>query len=241
MSKITVELWKKMNVEYHYSTYTRGKRMKNYKYIIFDLDGTITDPRVGITKSIDYALRYFGIETENLDSLCKYIGPPLLNAFQEDYGFDEDKARLAISKYREYFNVTGIYENVVYTGVEEMLKNLQNKHKKLMMATSKPTEFAIRILEHFNLIHYFDFVAGSEMDGRRSEKADVIKYVIEENHVSDCSEIIMIGDRKYDIIGAKKTGIDSVGVLYGYGDKEELIQAGADYIIEKVEFISDLF
>jgi len=215
--------------------------MKNYKYIIFDLDGTITDPRVGITKSIDYALRYYGIKTENLDSLCKYIGPPLLNSFQEDYGFSEEQAKIAILKYREYFKITGIYENVVYSGIEEMMKNLQDKQKKLMIATSKPTEFAIRILEYFNLRQYFDFVAGSEMDGSRSEKADVIKYVIEENEISDISEAIMIGDRKHDIIGAKKTGIDSVGVLYGYGSKEELMQAGADYLIENVEDINDLF
>ena len=215
--------------------------MKNYKYIIFDLDGTITDPKVGITKSIDYALRHFGIETSNLDSLCKYIGPPLMEAFQEDYDFSEGKAKSAVSKYREYFNVTGIYENIVYAGVEEMLQNLRDKQKKLMIATSKPTDFATRILEHFNLIQYFDFVAGSEMDGRRSNKADVIRFVIEENQILDISEAIMIGDRKHDIIGAKVTGIDSVGVLYGYGDKDELTQAGADYILETVEDISDLF
>ena len=215
--------------------------MKTYNYIIFDLDGTITDPRVGITKSIDYALRHFGIETENIDSLCKYIGPPLMNTFQEGYGFSTEKAKAAISKYREYFSVTGIYENIVYTGIIEMLGNLQNKHKKLMMATSKPTEFANRILEHFNLTRYFDFVAGSEMGGIRTEKADVIKYVIEENQILDISEVIMIGDRKYDIIGAKIAGIDSAGVLYGYGDKDELIQAGAEYIVEKVENINDLF
>jgi len=213
--------------------------MKTYKYIIFDLDGTITDPKVGITKSIDFALRYFKIKTVNLDSLCKYIGPPLLNMFQEDYGFSEEKAKLAVLKYREYFNVTGIYENIVYTGVEDMLRNLQAKQMKLMIATSKPTEFANRILEHFGLNQYFDFVAGSEMNGTRTEKADVIKYVIEENQIFEISEVIMIGDRKHDIIGAKKLGIDSAGVLYGYGDKDELVQAGADYIIENVEDISN--
>jgi len=215
--------------------------MKNYKYIIFDLDGTITDPKVGITKSIDYALNYFGIETNNLDSLCKYIGPPLLNSFQEDYGFSEEMAKIVLSKYREYFNITGIYENKVYSGVEVMLKNLQNKNKKIMIATSKPTDFANRILEHFNLIQYFDFVVGSEMDGRRSNKVDVINYVIEENKITDISEAIMIGDRKHDIIGAKKAGIDSIGVLYGYGDIDELLEAGADYILEKVEDLNYLF
>lgn len=215
--------------------------MKNYNYILFDLDGTITDPKVGITKSIDYALKSFGIETENLDSLCKYIGPPLKYAFGDGYGFDEEKVNLAISKYREYFCVTGLYENIVYTGIEEVLKNLHDKGKKLMIATSKTTKFAKIILEHFNLIQYFDFVAGSEMDGTRSEKWEVIRYIMEENHISNISEIIMIGDRKYDIIGAKIAGIDSVGVLYGYGDRNELIDAGADYIIEKVEDISKLF
>lgn len=215
--------------------------MKNYNYILFDLDGTLTDPKVGITKSIDYALKYFGIETENLDSLCKFIGPPLKYTFKDGYGFSEEKANLAISKYREYFCVTGLYENTVYSGIEEVLKNLHNKGKKLMLATSKTTKFAKIILEHFKLIQYFDFVAGSKMDGTRSEKCDVIRYIIEENHISDLSEIIMIGDRKYDILGAKTTGIDSAGVLYGFGDRNELVNAGADYIIEKVEDISKLF
>jgi len=228
------------NIE-NYNTGKKEITMKNYKYIIFDLDGTITDPKVGITKSIDFALRHFEIKTEDLDSLCKYIGPPLLSTFQEGYGFSEEKAKLAVSKYREYFNVTGIYENIVYNGVTKMLRNLQTKQIKLMMATSKPTEFANRILEYFSLNQYFDFVAGSEMDGTRIEKADVIKYVIEENKILDISEVIMIGDRKHDIIGAKITGIDSAGVLYGYGDKDELMQAGADYIIENVEDINNLF
>lgn len=215
--------------------------MKNYNYLLFDLDGTITDPKVGITKSIAYALKYFGIETKNLDSLSKYIGPPLKNTFEDGFGFREEKVNLAISKYREYFNVTGLYENIVYTGIEEVLKNLHNKGKKLMIATSKPTTFTNIILEHFKLIQYFDFVAGSEMDGTRSKKCDVIRYIIEENHISDISEIIMIGDRKYDIFGAKIVGIDSAGVLYGYGDQSELMNAGADYIIEKVEDIGKLF
>jgi len=150
--------------------------MKDYKYILFDLDGTLTDPKEGITKSVAYALNYYGIHVDDLDTLCKFIGPPLKESFMKYYGFDDAKGEEAVEKYREYFRPYGVYENKVYSGVEEMLQNLVERGKVVILATSKPTVFAKTILEHFNLAKYFSYTVGSELDGTRVNKADVIEY-----------------------------------------------------------------
>ncbi len=214
--------------------------MKEYKNILFDLDGTLTDPAVGITKSVAYALEKFGIEVSDITQLNHFIGPPLLDSFMECYGFDKEKAQTAIDYYRERFRVKGLYENVVYDGIPEMLRVLKDSGKKLILATSKPEPFAKEILRHFGLEEYFDYAAGSNFDGTRTAKAEVIEYALESADISDKSACIMIGDRKHDIIGAKKTGLDSVGVLYGYGSREELEAAGATYIAETVEELTKL-
>lgn len=214
--------------------------MKKYSNILFDLDGTITDPRVGITKSVAYALNSFGIETANLDDLCKFIGPPLKDSFCEFYGFSETEATQAVEKYREYFSKTGIFENAVYCGVPELLQELNDRGKNVIMATSKPTVFATQILEHFDLMKHFSFVAGSELDGTRTKKGEVIAYALQESKVEDLSSAIMIGDRMHDIIGAKETGIASIGVLFGYGSRRELEQAGAYFIAESVTQIKSV-
>lgn len=216
-----------------------SKDFTNYKYILFDLDGTLTDPKIGITKSIDYALSYFDIKTDNLDDLCKFIGPPLTNAFKEFYGFNDEQVTTAIFKYRERFSDVGLYENEVYNGIKVLLNNLKLENKTLILATSKPATFANRILEHFGLSKYFTFVSGSELDGTRTEKSEVIAYALEQNNITELSKVIMIGDRKHDIIGAKKCGIDSIGILYGFGNREELEEAGADFIFESVESLSE--
>ncbi len=212
--------------------------MKNYKYILFDLDGTLTDPKVGITKAVAYALKDFDIDVENLDDLCKFIGPPLKDSFMEYYGFSKEDSDTAIKKYREYFSVKGLYENIVYDGIKEVLQTLKDNKKTLILATSKPKIFALKILEHFDLLKYFDFVSGAELDGTRDKKGDIIAYALAENHIADLSSVLMIGDRKHDIIGAKENSIDSMGVLYGYGNKEEFQKAGADYIVSTVKEIS---
>lgn len=213
------------------------KLERNYqmKYILMDLDGTITDPKQGITKSIQYALKAYGIIVEDLDSLCKFIGPPLRDSFQDYYGFDEKKAEEAVVKYREYFSVTGLYENEVFDGMEELLSSLKNVGMQLIVATSKPEVFANKILEHFGLDEYFTDICGSELDGRRSKKEEVIRYALERNHITDLSEAVMVGDRMHDVVGAKAVGLKSIGVLFGYGSKEELMEAGADKIAENVE------
>lgn len=207
------------------------------KYILFDLDGTLTDPMMGITKSVRYALNYYGIEVNDLNDLLPFIGPPLRDSFKEFYGFDEDKANEAVIKYREYFSTEGIFDNKVYDGIPECLQALKDAGKVLLVATSKPEKFAKQIIEHFNLDKYFDFVGGSEFNGRE-KKGDVIKYVLKENQIN-ASDAIMIGDRKHDIIGAHENNLPCVGVLYGYGSLEELNDNEADYIVETVASLTD--
>ena len=210
------------------------------KYILIDLDGTITDPKIGITKSVQYALRSFDILVEDLDTLCRHIGPPLRSSFMEFYGFNEGQAEEAIVKYREYYTVAGIYENEVYQGMETLLSRLKAEGKTLIVATSKPEEFAKIILEHFELSGYFDDICGATLDYSRSTKEQVIRYALDKNQITDYSEVVMVGDRLHDIEGAKAVGLASVGVLYGYGSREELEEAGADQIAESVEKLYDI-
>jgi len=203
--------------------------------ILLDLDGTITNPKEGITKSIQYALRKVGIEVEDLDTLTKHIGPPLKEGFMEMWGFDEETANRLVTYYREYFSVTGIYENVVYDGMEELLKKLKAAGKTLIVATSKPEFFAKQIMEHFHLDLYVTDICGSNLDGTRTKKGDVIAYAMKKNHITHKEDIIMVGDRSHDIIGAKENGIPCVGVLYGFGNEEEFRSNHADYIVKDVD------
>lgn len=208
--------------------------MKQYDIIFFDLDGTLTDPGEGITNSVMYALDKFGIQVSERSQLYKFIGPPLIESFEKFYGFTNLEAQKAVEYYREYFSDKGIFENKVYEGIEELLKAIKASGKQIILATSKPEEFAVRILEHFHLLHYFDDVAGASMDESRNKKDEVIAYALEKNAIFDKNAVLMVGDRKHDILGAKKCGLDSMGVLYGYGDKTELVEAGATYIVEQV-------
>lgn len=205
-----------------------------YKYIIFDLDGTLTNPELGITNCVMYALEKFGIKVEDKKELHPFIGPPLMYSFQEYYGFSEEDSRQAVAYYRERFPVKGLYENEVYDGVVEMLQTLKEQGKTIILATSKPEVYAVEILRYFELEQYFDFVAGATMNGSRGEKADVIAYAIEISGIIDKSQAIMVGDRNYDVLGAKENGLDSIGVLFGFGDYEELTKSGATYIANEV-------
>lgn len=208
-----------------------------YRYILFDLDGTLTDPEIGITTCVMYALEKFHIKVENRKELHPFIGPPLMYSFQTYYGLSQEDSELAVKYYRERFSVKGLYENEVYDGVEKLLQELKESGKTIVLATSKPEEYAIKILKHFELYKYFDYVAGATMDGSRGEKADVIRYAIEISGITDTSEAVMVGDRNYDILGAKENGLDSIGVLFGFGDYEELTKAGATYVAERVQDI----
>ncbi len=207
--------------------------MPNIKVVLFDLDGTLTDPALGITKSVAYALESFGIHTQDLGELCKFIGPPLKDSFMEYYGFSEEQAIAGIAKYREYFRETGIYENKLYPGVKEMLEKLKDNGMRLILATSKPKVFADIILEHFDIMKYFELTCGCELDGTRGKKSEVILYAMETAGLS-ADSTIMVGDRKHDVLGAKEAGIGSIGVLFGYGGYDELREAGADVIVATV-------
>lgn len=210
------------------------------EYILFDLDGTLTDSFLGITQSVQYALRYFGIDVEDLNELRRFIGPPLDQSFQEYYGLSEEDSKLAIKKYRERYSDTGIFENELYEGIRDLLEELVEHGRVVLMATSKPENYARRISDFFDITQYFTQICGSEMDGKRQDKAEVIEYALSNQGVTDYSSVIMVGDRKHDIIGAQKNKIDSIGVLYGYGGVHELKEAGANYIVESVSELKQL-
>lgn len=201
------------------------------RYILFDLDGTLTDPKEGITKSVQYALAKLGIE-EDSNNLTKFIGPPLKESFSVFYGFDREKAEKAVEFYRERYADIGIFENKVIEDIPQVLKILKEAGKILAVATSKPTKFAKAICDKYDLSQYFDLILGSELDGTRSNKDEVIKEVLNRLGCSK-EETIMVGDRRHDIIGAKKCDIASVGVEFGYAEEGELQKAGADYIVKK--------
>jgi phosphoglycolate phosphatase len=214
--------------------------MKHYNYILMDLDGTLTDPFIGITKSVQYALKHYGIIVDDLTHLAPFIGPPLADSFQEFYHFPKNQAEEAVWVYHERFVEKGWLENKVYEGMEEFLRTQKELGKELFVATSKPEPLAVKILEYFKLLPYFTFIGGDTMDHTRSSKDKVIRYILEQGLIDDKGYAVMIGDRKYDIMGAQKNGIDSIGVLYGYGNRVEFEKAGADYIVSDISELSEL-
>ena len=205
-----------------------------YRTILFDLDGTLTDSGIGITNSVAYALKKWNITEKDRTALNKFVGPPLAQSFAKYYGFSPKECEKAIEYYREYYHERGIYENRVYEGIEDLLIWLQDTGRRAIVATSKPEPSAIHVLEHFHLASYFDIIAGATMDGSRVEKGDVIRYALELADLRELSGAVMVGDRENDIQGARENGLDSIGVLYGYGSREELSQAGAMQIAESV-------
>ena len=207
--------------------------MSTYKIILFDLDGTLSDPKEGITKSVQYALQKFNIEEENLDKLDCFIGPPLKESFGEFYDFDDEKSNQAVDYYRDRFKMKGMFENQLYPCIPQLLQKLKQKYI-LVVATSKPTVFSQQILEFFHINDYFDVVVGSNLDGTRSSKTEIIQYILEQYKEYQLVDFVMIGDRKYDIAGANNNHIDSIGVTYGYGSKEELLQSHPTFIVESV-------
>ncbi len=202
-----------------------------YTHVLFDLDGTLTDPKEGITRCVQYSLNSFGIE-EELDKLIPFIGPPLAQMFETTYGVD---GQTAVEKYRERYTDIGIFENSVYDGIVDMLAYLKNSGIKIALATSKPEVFALRILEKYELIEYFDVVVGSELDGRRTDKAEVIAEALSRLNSPDKSGVVMVGDRSHDVIGAAKCDLKCIGVSFGYAAEGELERAGAKAIANSVK------
>lgn len=206
-----------------------------YTDIFFDLDGTLTDPFEGITRSVQISLSHFDIKVEDREELKCFIGPPLWESYMKYYGMSREDAELAVVKYREYFSVKGLFENKVYDGIYGLLRELKNVGLRLCVATSKPTVFSQKILDRFELSGYFDFLSGPELNGDRVKKADVIEYAISNLQIDDRSKILMVGDRHHDIDGAKHAGIASCGVLWGYGDIAEHQNSGADHIASSID------
>ena len=213
--------------------------MKHYELILFDLDGTITDSAEGIINCVEHALRQMGRDVPQRSSLYRFIGPPLMDSFRNFCGMDNEQAAEATRLYRERYKNIGIFENAVYSGAAEMLARIRAAGRRTALATSKPEVYARRIISHFCLDEYFDFVGGAEMTGERTNKAAVIRYVMK-SCGAEADKTLMVGDRHHDIEGAAAEGIDSLGVLYGYGSKEELEKAGADYIAETPAQTADI-
>ena len=206
-----------------------------YDVVLFDLDGTLTDSQEGIWNSFRYALSAYDVEPPDMRLL---LGPPLAYSFRTLCGLRDEDIEPAIARYREYFGTKGILENRVYAGVPEMLNTLKDKGKKLILATSKAEVYAYQILRHFDLLHYFDFVGGSELNNTRTTKAEVIAYVLEGAGIVRREGILMVGDRFHDVEGAKAMSLPCAGVLYGYGTERELREAGADFLVaEPMELV----
>ena len=210
-----------------------------YRTLLFDLDGTLTDPGVGITTSVAYALACFGITPPPREQLYPFIGPPLHESFQRFYGFSEEQSFEAVERYRDYYRERGIWQNQLYPGIDTLLAALREAGYTLALATSKPEIFARQILDHFNLAQYFSFVAGSNLDGTRTKKGEVIAYARKLSGAQP-DESLMIGDREHDVLGAREQGLRCIGVLYGYGSREELLAAGAWQLAAQVEDLGKL-
>lgn len=212
-----------------------------YQYLLFDLDGTLTDSAEGIIKCVRYAAEKMGVEPKDAEELKVFVGPPLSESFQDVYGFSEEEAQQAIVYYRERFKPIGMFENAVYDGIPEMLKTMKEHGKVNLIASSKPEAFVKTILEHFDIAKYFDIIVGASMDESRNTKEAVIEEALSQLKSTDQygqysdDKCVMIGDRKYDIHGAKYFGLRNIGVSYGFAPEGELEEAGADVIVDTVE------
>lgn len=213
-----------------------------YRAILFDLDGTLTQSGEGITKSVQYALEKLGKPEPDLKKLEVFVGPPLLQQFMKYAGLDEETAVKAVEYYRERYTDVGIFENRPYPGVEEMLEGLKRKGYILAVASSKPERFVHRILDHFQLTGYFQEIVGSEMNGGRTSKAEVIEEALSRLHMSGCrKDVIMVGDKEHDVLGAREAGISCVAVSYGYGTEEELKNAAPLKTVHSAGEVLDFF
>jgi phosphoglycolate phosphatase len=214
--------------------------LKKYDYIAFDLDGTLTDPEVGLVKGFMYAFDKIGIEYESPESLRRYIGPPLHEEWKQEYGFTEEETAHAIATFREYYDKIGWAENKVYDGIVELLESLKAKGKIIVLATSKPENTARRIMALFGLDKYFDFMGGASTSSTRDKKWEVLEYSLMSVGATDKSRCILIGDRKYDAEGANIYGIDSIGVLWGHGSREEIEASGFTYIAKDTKEVDGI-
>ncbi|BAN45774.1 HAD family hydrolase [Metapseudomonas resinovorans] len=209
----------------------------DYRNILFDLDGTLTDPREGITRSVQYALAKLDIHEPDLAKLEHFIGPPLLQCFMQTYSLSEERAWDAVNHYRDRFKVTGLYENRVFDGIDALLARLVEQGRTLYIATSKPTVFAREIARHFGFDRHFKHIYGSELDGTRTNKVELIAHLLDEEGLAP-ADTLMIGDRKHDLIGASRNGLHGAGVGYGFGSREELLAEGPAHYFASLDELS---
>lgn len=215
--------------------------MNKYKTIIFDLDGTLSNSKEGITKSIQYALASAGIEVEDVDSLEHFIGPPLDEELVRTYGMSKGEAQQLREVYRERYTPIGLYETHIYPGTEKMLAALKENGKTVALATSKPTEMAIEVLKYLNIHEYFDYIMGADMEGNRQSKEAVLLALLDEiKEEVNSTNAIMIGDTCFDVDGAKKVGLDTICVTYGFGDEQEMIEHGAIALVDSAEALEKI-
>lgn len=212
--------------------------MTDFNTLIFDLDGTLIDSAPGIINCMRHTLTAMKFDIPN--DFNRFLGPPLHNSFAEFFGMNENQVNEAVKIFRERYKEKGLFENVVYDGIPEMLRRLKNADKKLLIATSKPEVFAVKIMENHQLAEYFDIIGGADINGSRNEKNEIIEYVLKQTNITELSRVLMIGDRSHDIIGAKKCGLSSMGVLWGYGNREEFLQHGADIIVNTPQETADV-
>ena len=212
--------------------------MKKFDTLLFDLDGTLTDSTEGILNCLIYAIERMGFEVPEDTNI--FLGPPIRQSFAEFLGMNGEQVDEAVRIFRERYSDTGLFENRVYDGIPGMLERLKSGGKRLMVATSKPQVYAVRIFERFGLAQYFEIVGGAELDGSRDYKDEVIEYVLAKAGITDRSTVLMIGDRRQDVLGAHKTDIECMGILWGFGSMEELTQAGADYIARTPQEAADM-
>jgi len=203
-----------------------------YDTVFFDLDGTLTESAPGITGSIAYVLDNWGIKYKDMQELYVFVGPPLKDAIRDYFHLTDERAEEFVKEFRAYYKREGMFNSCVYPGVKELLERIRKSGRKIMLATSKPEEMARKILKHFELDEYFDEVAGATYDNSRVNKDDVIRYLLDKlpEDGRDISKIVMVGDREHDVFGAGAVGMDCIGVLYGYGSRQEFEAAGAKYI-----------
>lgn len=214
---------------------------KEREVVLFDLDGTLTDAGPGILNCIDYALQAQGIDTPDHAAMRSYLGPPLAVTFRDHFGMNDQQITQAIEKYRERYHDVGLFENSVYPGIPELLRTLRESDIRLVTATSKPEYSATRILQHFELDQYFEFIGAAALDGTRDSKSLVIHHTLTSTNTHpDTHRMVMVGDRHHDILGAREHGIDTIGVLWGYGDRAELEDAGAIEMVNTPQQLADL-
>ena len=217
---------------------------KNYKVIAFDLDGTLTNPEQGLVASYIYALKKAGIDYGEKSKLKRYIGPPLIESWEADYGLTREQATEILATFREFFGVYGWWDNEVYAGIPELLAKLKAAGKTVVLSTSKPDVYSSRILSHFGIDGYFNFSEGATADHTRERKCDVLRYALDAVGVGtdpdELAECVLVGDTKFDAEGARQVGIDCIGVLYGFGSEADLLSEGATYIAPTVKDVEDI-